>query len=350
MRISLTFAVLLFCLSQGWAQEDIEISKPIRTPDSVRDQHVKRFTEHFSIFPVLKQRTLSFDLERRDRSSLLNFRPNNSFTLGLGAYIFELGVSLSFAIPAGEKSKSRYGNSDARDVQLNILGKRFGVDLFYQKYSGFYITERGNEPMNGAPFPQRPDIDSRHLGITGSYIFNNRKFSFRSIYNYSERQLYSKGSFIALTSLNTFRIGADSSIISDEQQLVFGDKVSFTNLRYTTLSIAPGYTYSIIYNNFFLNGSLGIGPANHWIQYRLENGTEKNDLAVDTFVAARIGIGYNGDRLFGGITFVTQGNSVNFEDVRFANNNGSFKVLVGYRFREFGVLKKRIWDFVPLHL
>ena len=143
---------------------------------------------------------------------------------------------------------------------------------------------------------------------------------------------------------------ADSSILNSAQEQVFGSPVSFRQLRYTTLSLAPGYTYSLVYKGFFLNGTLSVGPAHHWIQYNLESGPERNDIGINSFVAARIGIGFNGTRLFGGVSFITQGSAVRFEDVEFANSISGFKILVGYRFREKGFLKKRAWDLMPFEI
>jgi hypothetical protein len=348
MRLALVLCCL--CLSARlFAQEDITIM-PAAGKDSLRDTYIKRFPDHFFLYPVLKQRSLNFELEKVDRDNLLTFKPNNAYSLGIGTYLFELCFELALAIPTDSKSNTIYGESHARDIQLNVLGKKFGIDAFYQKYSGFYISDRGNPLPTGTPYPQRPDIDSRNFGITGNYVFNNQKFSFRSVYNFAERQLLSKGSFLMFASISNFKLSADSSILDAQQQVTFGEQVSFRKLRYTTFSLAPGYTYSMIFKNFFLNGTLSIGPAHHWINYELEGGPDRNEIAINSFVAARIGIGYNGDRLFGGVTFLTQGSNVKFEDVRFSNNNGSFKILIGYRFGEVGILKKRVWDLLPFKI
>jgi hypothetical protein len=332
------------------AQESVEVASPATNKDSVRGIHIKNFPDHFFVYPVLKQRSLNFELQRNRGNDLLTFKPNNTFSLGVGLYLFELGFELAFAIPINEKSRYIYGESDARDLQLNVLGKRWGLDAFYQKYSGFYITDKGNEPATGNPYPQRPDIDSRNFGFTANYVFNNQRFSFRSVYNFAERQLVSKGSLLLFAAVRSFRLSADSSIVSNQQQQIFGDNVSFEQLRYTTFSIAPGYTYSMIYKSFFLNGSLAVGPAHNWIKYQLEAGDERNEISINTFVSARIGIGYNGDRMFGGVIFFSQGSIVKFEDVKFSNNNGSFKILMGYRFGETGILKKRVWDLIPFKI
>ena len=351
MRFAL---VIGFLLTQVLATaQDIQAtaSVPRQEWDSVRAYYIKHFPDYFFVYPVLKQRSLSFELEKEgDDGRLVTYKPNNSYSFGVGLYLFEVGFELAFAIPIDEKSKALYGESDARDLQLNALGKRWGLDAFYQQYNGFYTTDSEVDVLPDAPYPQRPDVESTNFGLTGNYVFNSRKFSFRSAYNFAERQVFSKGSFLLVTSLSSFRFAADSAIINDAQRVDFGDGVAFTKLRYTTFSIAPGYTYSIVFQNFFLNGTLCVGPAHHWINYSLEGMDGRYETGINSFVAARISLGYNGDRFFGGISFLSQGSNVNFEDVRFSNNNGSFKILVGYRFREWGFLKKRVWDLIPLKL
>jgi hypothetical protein len=343
------FVVVCFSVSAQIEEPDsVNVTKI--DPDTLRAYFIESFPDHFFLYPVIKQRSLSFGLEKRDRSEQLTFKPNNSYSLGIGGYLFEVGAELTFSVPIDEKSKSIYGESDSRDVQLNILGKTWGGDLFYQKYQGFYLTDRENPVLPGSAFPQRGDIVSRNFGLTANYVFQNRKFSFRSAYNFAERQLHSKGSFLLFASLSSFKMGADSSILSSAQKDVFGENVSFTRLRYTTFSVAPGYTYSLIFRNFFVNGTLSVGPAHHWITYKVEGERQRTDIAINSFIAARIAIGYNGPRLFGGLIFFSQGSNVRFEDVQFSNNNGTFKILIGYRFREFGFLKKRAWDLLPFRV
>src|SRR5690606_27112168 len=243
---------------------------------------------------------------------------------------------LAFAIPLREQSIERYGRSDARDLQLNVLAKRWGADLFSQNYSGFYIEDDKVEVLKDEAFPQRADIGIKNFGLTGHYVFNYRKFSLRSSYNFSERQLSTRGSFVLLGTLSTFRIAADSSIVTPERRQDFGAEADFTRIRYTSFSIAPGYAFNLTYNNFFLNTTLAIGPAHHWLNYDLEGlRATQHDITVNTFFGARVAIGYNGPRLFGGVTFISQGNTLRVDTVNFSSSNSVFKVLVGYRFREW---------------
>lgn len=354
---SLVFSVVFLCALPVWAQDGAQITESTEVlpvtedKDSLRRYNIKGFPDKFFVYPVLKQRGLNFELARQDRSSLLTYKPNNTYNLGLGAYLFELGLEFSFAIPLREQSIERYGESEARDLHLNVFTKRWGVDALYQRYSGFYLVDKEHQPDAKDPFPQRPDIVTKNFGLAWHYVFNHQRFSFRSAYNFSERQLYSKGSFLIITSLHTFRVAADSSIVQDNRKASFGNQFNFTRLRYTTFSIAPGYTFNLTYNNFFLNTTLGLGPAHNWINFDLEGDpVTKHETAINSFLSTRVAIGYNGYRIFGGISFMSQGGMIRFDEATFSNNNSVFKILVGYRFNEIGVLKRRVWDMIPFDI
>lgn len=316
--------------------------------DSLRAFYIQEYPHHFFVWPVIKQRQLSFQaVDKDEKKERVDFIPNNEFTMGLGFYIFELGFELTFAVPLNEKSKELYGESSARDLQLNILTKKGGADIYYQKYSGFYINDHRINIPSGTPYPQRPDLTTKNFGMSGVYVFNNQKFSLRSSYTFAERQLRSKGSFLVYGTLNSFSMSADSAVLQDPVQQDLGQGSNFRTLEFTTISIAPGYSYNLVWKKFFLNATLTIGPAHHWIKYAEEGGLERNDISINSTSSLRFALGFNADRFFGGLGFTTQARVVTFEDVRVTNSSNLFKILAGYRFKEFGILKHRAWDFIP---
>jgi hypothetical protein len=341
--LTLAFALFSICLL---AQDDIQVSRyPKGKADSVREQYIQSFPDHFFIWPVIKQRKLAFEMQRisnRDRNVV--FESNKPYSFGVGLYVFELAVELAFAVPLDEQSKYIYGESAARDIQLNVLGKKWGGDVFYQKYNGFYVNDESVKIPPGTPYPQRGDIATRNYGVTLNYTFNHGRFSFRSAYNYVERQLRSSGSFLLFGSLSSFRAAGDSAILGDPYAPEFGADAYIKNIRVTSLSIAPGYTHSLIYKGFFLNGALAIGPSHNWLAFTPENANTKHDIKFNAYFSARIGLGYNGDHIFGGISFMSQARTAKFETVQLSSANNLFKILIGYRFKEFGILKKRVWD------
>jgi hypothetical protein len=319
------------------------------TKDSIRSTYVQRFPDKFFIWPVIKQRSLSFDISKRsDRSTVLNYRPNNSFGVGLGFYLFEVAFEVTTSVPVDEKSRDTYGNSEVSDLQINFLGKNFGGDVFRQRYVGFYVADPNELVTTDEEFRKRSDIEMSNTGVNGIYIFNYEKFSLRSAYNYSERQLKNGGSFVVTGTLNTLRLRADSTILGSRYREFFPSGSSFDQMRYTTFGLAPGYALSLVYRSFFLTTSLAVGPAHHWITYKPADERERFDISINTYADIRAALGYNGQRFFAGMTYVTQSRDIRFDEIRFTSNSSVFRILAGYRFREVGILKKRAVDLVPL--
>jgi hypothetical protein len=315
--------------------------------DSLRTIYVERFPDHFFIWPIIKSRTSTFEIQNKPGGSeKLTYRPNNSVGMGFGMYVFEVGFELVFSVPIDEKRKSLYGESKASDLQLNVLGKNWGVDLFTQTYRGFYREDATRGVTVDMPFPQRPDIRIGNTGINGIYAFNKNKFSLRSSYNFSERQLRSSGSFLLSGTLNFFDLKADSAVYGPFYEAIFGAKGNFTEISSTTFSVAPGYSYNLVLGKrFFINASLSVGPAQHWVSYQTING-KTDDQTLNTFADFRVGIGYNSKRFFAGTNFVQQSRNIRFEDIVFTSSSATFKLLFGYRFQEKGFLRWRAVDLI----
>ncbi len=312
--------------------------------DSTRSEFIERYPDKFFVWPLFKKRSLSFDVRTANHDKI-KYKPNNSFSLGFGIYLFEISAEISFALPINEKNQYTYGNTDAREFHANFLGNGWGMDVFRQKYAGFYFPDHSKSSSQNV-FIKRPDIELTNTGVNGIYVFNKKSFSLKSAYNYSERQIKSGGSVILTSNLNTFRLTADSAIVT-QQAASSSPSSGFQLMRYTTLSIAGGYTYTLVYRSFFLNGAFSIGPAHNWILYNRPGEEEHYDTAINTFTDIRVSIGYNSDRFFGGMSLVTQSRNIRFEDVQFANTNTFAKLVIGYRFNEVGILKKRAHDYIP---
>jgi hypothetical protein len=342
--------ISVFVFSAAFPQRNEADSLPGTNATSGRELYIRSYPDKFFIWPVLKQRKLDFEMKSLEEGKYtLRYLSNKPYSMGFGMYIFELGFELAFAIPLDEQSKRIYGESHARDLQLNVLGKKWGADLFLQRYNGFYISDKQNPVPTNEPYPQRPDIETKSYGLVVNRIFNSNKFSFRSAYNFIDRQLTSAGSVIVFASLDNFTVGGDSALIGTPYAPAFGESSRLQSLRSTSLGLAPGYTYSLIFKGFFINGALAVGPVNNFQKFHMEDGTEKNDFRLSGFLAARISIGYNGDKFFGGLTFMNQGRNARFENLQISNSQSAFKILFGFRFRESGILTKRALD-IPARL
>jgi hypothetical protein len=310
-----------------------------------RHHYIKDHPDHFFIWPVLKQRTQNYELETKDpEKRTIGYYSNKPYSLGVGVYLFEVAAEIAFAIPLNAKSKSIYGESESTNLQLNLLGKKWGIDGYFQRYQGFYMKDSKVEVPANTPYIQRPDIKTQNIGLNVNYTFNYNKFSFRAAYNYSERQLKSAGSFLLFGSFDNFNISADSAIIGTKYQASFLSTSKVRDIRALIVGATPGYTYSLIYEGFFINGALGFGPAYNFVDYTMEDNSNGSKSTVNVFAILKISVGYNSDRFFGGMNFSTQSINSKIENIALTSSISSFRILAGYRFLERGILKKRAKD------
>lgn len=331
--------IIVFALAIGGASA--------QNKDSIRNVYIERFPDYFFVWPLIKQRTNQFEIQQESNASnKLTYKPNNSVGLGFGLYVFEVGAEITFSVPIGAERESLLGKTTATDLQLNLLGKNWGLDLFYQNYRGFYVTDPNQNILKGMPFPQRPDARTNNFGINGLYAFN-KKFSLRSAYNFSERQRKSAGSFLLTGTINFFDVALDSAVYGSKYYATLGANTAFEQLQMNTASVSPGYSHTFVYKAFFLNTSLSIGPAVHWVDYAVDL-RARSAIVVNSFLDLRIGIGYNGKRFFSGVNFVGQARSAKFDGIQFINSSNTFKIVVGYRFNEVGFLKRKASDLLPI--
>ena len=337
MRIGYGFACLICCLQS--------VAQP---PDAVPSSYIKSYPDKFFLWPVIKQRSLSFDLQNaRQIGNTVRFKPNNAYGFGIGMYVFDLGLELVFAIPVDDQKEMTFGKTKAQDIQLNILSRKWGGDIFYQRYQGFYLANPDSPIPPSGVYPQRPDIQTENFGAAGVYVFNNKKFSLRSAFTFADRQLKSAGSFVLSGTYSSFHLSADSAVLNAHYATRIGMSNSFATLQYQTLSAAPGYAHNFIWKKFFLSLSLAVGPAVHVLQYRETSGINHSITTLNSFVDGRAALGYSTERFFSGVTFTTQVRNVAFDNIQFGSSSSTFRLLFGWRFQEFGLLKKSVWSLLP---
>lgn len=336
MRGRLLVAALLFTSATTVAQD-------------VDTTYIKSYKSKFFVWPVAKTRSLSFRLEDPNSARKVEFKPNTTTGLGLGVYLFDIGFEFVLPLPKPKKEEDLFGNTRATDLQLNILSRRWGGDVVYQRYKGFYLSNPQPEPPPGVPYPQRPDIVSENLGVNGVYVLNNsHRFSLRSSFTFADRQLKSSGAWLLSGSFNLFEIDGDSAIVNPFYQGLLGQTRSFTSLDYRTYAVAPGYAHNfVIRKNFFISLLFALGPAVQDFRFLDTNGVRHSDTKINSFLDARAAVGYANDKFFAGITISSQTRNVVFEEVRFGSVTTTGRILFGWRFTEWGFLKKSVWDLLP---
>lgn len=316
--------------------------------DSIsRAQYIERFPDYFFVWPVFRQRASSFVLQNASNTnSNLTFSPNIRFQTGLGFYLFEIGFQFIVAIPRPASSIEEYGESNSFDIQASLVGKNWDVELFQEDYKGYYLEDSQVPIPSGVPKLQRRDIATSNRGISAIYFSNKQKYSVRAIYNFYERQLRSAGSPLVSLSFNQFTLNADSLVYNQYHQNTLDAQGGFDHMKYETVALAAGYGYNLVlHKNWFIGSNVAVGPVLQFFDYSKQS-NQNSLVAVRPYINWRITGGLNSERFFAGVTYTYQSVEIDYENVHLSSRNGTFRLVIGYRFREVGILKKRASEFM----
>ena len=209
------FLILIFA-SSGKSQEQVDSA------------YIRPYNHRVILLGYAAKDILSLNVETPHREQ--HFMPNNPVKVGVGVDLN--GTVLSFAYGYGfdfMRDKER-GKTESLDFQLHTYGRKMVFDVIVQRYKGFY----SEEDFISDDFTLVPDLRIHQYGINGQYILNNRRFSYKSAFNQSERQLRSSGT--VLLGGNAFL----TKIKSDSTFFYYGR----TKLDNVQIGISAGYAYT----------------------------------------------------------------------------------------------------------
>jgi Domain of unknown function (DUF4421) len=265
----------------------------------------------------------------------LHYFPNENLNLGVGFNYKWLGLNLAFNLPFINKDNAIYGNTESIDLQTNIYGRKYGLDAYLQYYKGFYI----NNPIDvfgtwqSASYPTRPDLRTLRLGTDFYYIFNDRKFSYRAAFVQNERQLKSAGSWLLGAYTSYLLIAADSSILPQILASQMNEIPDIASARFINMGVSGGYVHTfVIKKNFFFTFDLQLGVGLQDRLARTFSNIEYQRGGLQTKSKARFAFGYNTDRYFAGINYLSD-NILSRQDdgVQITNSAGLFRLFFGRR-------------------
>lgn len=267
----------------------------------------------------------------RDKGSVLNYRPNTTLNMGVGATYewatLNLAYGFGFLNPDRGQGKTKY-----LDLQFHNYGRKFLLDFFGQFYRGFFLAPKGYA-MSTDQYYVRPDLRVNEVGVSIQYVLNYRRLSYRASFLQNEWQKKSAGSFLVGLELYTGRMRADSTIVPTR----INKDVAATQLKrvnFTELGPNIGYAYTYVYKkNFFLTGSVAISlNFGRSIFESKDEFTSVSGFSPNTFF--RGFAGYNSSKWAVSILYISNGvNLTSGENVdRIQLNTGNFRLNIVRRF------------------
>lgn len=224
-------------------------------------------------------------------------------TMNAGVSLSYKWLGLTYSRTAGSlKDEQDFGKTKARDYQLYIYQKKFGADIFYQKYEGCYLsnpTDFGY--LEGDAETKRADIKVRNLGANLYYSFSD-DFSLAECFKQMENNYKSSGSPLVSLSVNEFNISGDSSLIPESAQADYGDFADYRGGKYRSISAGGGYAYlKTTQSNFYASAALmvSLGYMNSKENLQVKE-IQSHSLAIN--VNLKFSAGYSSEYFYAGLT------------------------------------------------
>lgn len=253
------------------------------------------FSHELSIRPYFSDSFTALSCQFGDDDEI-TYRPNAPFGLGIG--ITYKGYSISGSYGFGFMRDKKKGNTKATDFQYHHYGRKFVMDLFFQRYKRFYI-EREREV-----YDLFSDIKLTQYGGFAQYVFNGNRFSYQAAFDQNQRQLKSTGSFLLGGGVYYNKVESDSTLAFNN-----GAKM----MENVQIGVSLGYAYTWVINKrVYISGSIAVG-ANLGAEGFDKLG-KKEEWKIYPTVFPRFSAGYNHDNWSLGLSVVNNRVYILFSD------------------------------------
>ncbi len=263
-NIVLGLFVLLSC-SFSFAQKDTTIYYKLLP----KDRMVVRTSLYRSSL-ILKLSQANNDGEEGRKSIV--YSSNNKLNFGVGLSHPKIPFDIFVGYGLANSSKERRTETKRIDFLVHKYAQKYVVDLFFQRYKGFYIdnSELTLQESNC------PNLFVLKVGGMGQYVFNHRKFSYRAAYNQNAKQLKSAGSVLLGASTYYLNFQNDKALEIQSYQL----------------GLSLGHTYNWVLSPRWLfnySASFGVNAEKNYVKDFLPD----KQVKISPNLTIRLSIFYN---------------------------------------------------------
>lgn len=299
--------------------------------------YIKNNKRRLTLAIPVSKKFYSFSIIDLDKKKRLIFSPNNYYHVGINFS----NIILTFGFVPGIKfgAKEGHGKTKTIDIQATVIGKRVITDLNYQAYRGFYVYNTRDykiNELNPDTIVIRPDVNITSFGVNSIYVFNNKNYSLRGAFSFTDIQLKSAGSFLAgIYHSHLAYFSNDSTFVRHPFMNDFSPLLSEINqISQISAGVMGGYGYTFVYKRISLSMALTIGAGGQKTYYKKMDGhNESFRINLLTSINAKSALRYDNRNYFVGL-LATYDNSFAF-NTRVMNVSrylGRMVAFVGYRF------------------
>lgn len=333
-------------------QGELDILSTRSETNGVDTNYIGQFKQQLGLHIMTNMKFNRLRLNNRDTEQEIFYNPSENLKVGAGFFYKWLGLAITLKLPQSDEQIQQKGETESFDTQINLFAKKYVFDGYLQRYKGYYLENHEDfypgRNIDDEGYPQRGDIRTLNIGANFTWIFNHRKFSYRSAYVFNEKQKKNAGSFIAggffSGNLNT----ADSAFVDPYLEQTFGTVVKSDRLNTWSFGLTAGYARTfIILQRFFLSFSMQLGPMYNESRIHVIGNSVPDEFENFGFkYILRGALGYNHDDFYLGVTAVEDSYSYRNQDVVYTYQLGAVKFFLGKRFdfnKSLTLFKKKIF-------
>jgi len=313
-----------------------------------KTEYIDDYSNMLGLFLYAKQKYSSFGILDIENDKELLYSPNKQLNMGFGFNYKWLGIGIAFKLGFVNNDDNLYGETKRLDWQTNIYTNKAVFDFYLQNYRGHYI-KNPEEVFSGwkngdAPYI-RPDVITVSLGLSGMYVFNHEKFSYKAAFMQTAVQKKGAGSFLLGASVFTQGIAGDSAIFPKGSDFESLPPIIAHSAFYLGVRAAYAYNF-IIAKHYFASISLAAALEIGKTANKLEDKTVSVSWNPIIHLQPRMAFGYNKPKWYAGFSFVRdsyfEGSSKDDSIYDFTFRTGNFRIFAGMRFS--WISKKELKD------
>lgn len=266
------------------------------------------------------------------QKAILESLPISTFGIDFNyAGLFALGVGASNVNATAEELQAR-GRTEGSHFRFRFPWRSIYVETAYNRLTGFHSARNENSTDSQTGYEQYPSLKSESFAIRVIYAFKSERYSLASVFDQTEIQNKSGGSFLMGLSTHWTRLTSDISFIPTQIRPTLATESEVTNANFAALSVLVGYGHQF---RFFTSGyAFGQALVGGGVQRGTAGTATAQYTARDLASSVRVdfGIGSNGlNYVYGLLASITTNTNLT-ERTSYEFSDNQVRLFFGKRF------------------
>ncbi len=327
--------LLIFCVSIHDSLAQGSISSNLHTekfaPSDADSSYILRYKRANDIRLIYGGvgTSLAFGSVRNGNELNTQLFNNVNDLIGLGITYKIIDFDICYSLP-----KSTFLEEDRQNLKQFRLAMSYSTRQIAVR--GFYLESQGMLSADAAgEFTSQPDIELKKMGAQVTYIFNEKKYSYRAANYQTEQQQKIAGSFLLRAEPYYRNLKAPTGLVPENRDLeaTYGNQVGLQSAQAPGLLLMPGYGINIpVFHNFFyVSPIIMAGPGVAYNTYVGEKG-KFNEFNYEWSALMYLNVGYNGNKAYVNVRTSYEIYYVDLSPSYITTTDLRINLTVGYRF------------------